>query len=206
MSTQVYPDLIGLGFGVKRTPTWNTDIRTTPSRREYRSTDQVYSLRKRTLIYEFLRSREAYAELQSLEGHFNQHKGALDSFLFSDPDDQTVTAQAIGVGDASNTDFQLARTWGGVVEPVARANGAIQVYKNGVLQTLTTHYTLVNGSIFPNDPSLIRFVTAPGSGVVVTWTGSYYWRCRFNKDELDFEKFLYKLWKTGTVELFDTRT
>lgn len=204
MSNQVYPDLPGLAFDVHRAPSWRTDIRTTPSRREYRSTDQVYSLRRRVLAYEFLRSRASLAELQTMEGFFNLHMGALDSFLFNDPDDQSITMQAIGTGDGVTTDFQLARVWGGVVEPIAARNGSALIYKDGVLQA--TGWSYILGDIYPLNTNKIRFTTAPALGVVVAWTGSYYWRCRFNKDELDFVKFLNQIWKTGSVELFDSRT
>lgn len=205
MTNQVYPVLPGLEFNVHRIPSWKVDIRTTPSLREYRSTDQVYPRRRRVLSYEFLRSAAAFAELQTLDGFFNLHHGPAESFLLDDPDDNDVAAQAIGTGNASNKDFQLVRTLGGVVEPVAHANGAPQIFKAGVLQTLGTHYSLVAGAIYPNDPSMVRFVTAPGAGQAITWTGSYYWRCRFNREDLDFVKFLDQIWKTGTVDLIDTR-
>lgn len=206
MSTQVYPTLPGIEFNGRLVLMWDTDVRTTPSKREYRSTDQLYARRRRVLSYEFLRSAANYAELQTLGGFFNLHRGALESFLFNDDDDNSVTAQLLGTGDTSNKDFQLARTWGGVVDPVARANSAPLIYKAGALQTLGTHYSLVNGAIYPNDPSVVRFVTAPGAGQAITWTGSYYWRCRFVRDELDLVEFMEQLWKTGTVELLDTRT
>ena len=204
MSNQVYPVLPGLEFNVHRVPTWKTIIRTTPSEREYRTRNQVYPKRRRQLSYEFLRSAAAFAELQTMEGFYNLHAGACESFLFNDPDDNAVTAQVIGVGDGSNKDFPLARSWGGVVEPVAAYNSTPSVYKNGALQS--GNYTLVAGTVYPLNQNVVRFNTAPASGVVVTWTGSYYWRTRFLRDELDFIEFLNQLWKTGQVDLLDTRT
>lgn len=204
MSNQVYPTLPGLEFNVHRVPTWKTIIRTTPSEREYRTRNQVYPKRRRQLSYEFLRSSAAFAELQTMEGFYNLHAGACESFLFNDPDDQSVTMQAIGIGDGVTKDFQLGRAWGGVVEPIAARNGSTQIYKDGVLQSSGFSYIL--GDFYPLNTNKIRFTTAPAAGVVVAWIGSYYWRCRFLRDEIDFVVFLNQLWKTGQVDLLDTRT
>lgn len=206
MTNQVYPTLAGLEFNVHRTPMWEVDIRTTPSQREYRSTDQVYPRRRRVLSYEFLRSAAAFAELQTLEGFFNLHHGPAESFFFSDPDDNVVsTQQVIGVGNGTTTDFQLARVWGGVVEPIAaRAAPTAQIFKDGVLQS--SGFSFILGDVYPLNTNKIRFTTAPAAGVQISWTGGFYWRCRFNRKDMDFVKFLDDLWKTGTVDLIDTRT
>lgn len=118
MSNEVYPTLPGLDFDVHRAPVWSTSIRKTPSGREYRSGQQIYPLYKRQLTYEFLRSAQAYQELQSLEGFFNRHKGSLDSWLLDDPDDNSVTAHQIGTGNGAITTFQALRNRGGYTEPI----------------------------------------------------------------------------------------
>jgi len=118
MSNQTYPVLPGLDFGTVRTPVWKTEILTAASDRETRGTYVTYPRWKFTLKYEFLRGAAAYAELQTLVGFFNQMGGSFDNFLFRDPSDYTVSAQAIGLGDGSNKDFRLVRARGGFVEPV----------------------------------------------------------------------------------------
>jgi hypothetical protein len=62
------------------------------------------------------------------------------------------------IGDGAMTDFELANA------PVTL--GSVKVYKNGVLQTLTTHYTL------DESLGLVTFVTAPAANdaVVATYT------------------------------------
>ena len=194
MSNEVYPTFPGITFNVHRVSMWKTGVRTTPSGREFRTSQQTYPRRRLTLEYEFLRTYGAFTDLQSMDGFFNRHKGGLDTFLLVDPIDNAVTAQALGLGDGSTKVFQLARSFGGYIEPVKFLNGTPQIYVNGVLRTAGTDYTIGAGGV-------VTFTNAPGAGLVVSWTGSYYWRARFKEDELDFQQLLAKIWKLGKVEL-----
>ncbi len=51
----------------------------------------------------------------------------------------------------------------------------------------------------------VVFTVAPASGAVLTWTGSYYWRCRFTHDIADFERFAANLWKFNRVEFITVK-
>lgn len=197
MSNAVYPTLPGLTFGVIRSPQFKTDIRTTPSGREYRGAQMQYPLYKYTLTYEVLRDIPTAAEFRTLLGFYNQRQGSFDSFLFQDPDDYSVTAQVFGIGDGVTTQFQLVRTLGGSVEPVYDlVSGSYGVYKNGTLQT---------SGVSTNATGGITFATAPASGDVLTWSGQYYWRVRFLQDQLDFAKFMNQLWEAKKVEFITVK-
>lgn len=191
MSDAVYPVLPGLMWPIKRTPLWKTTVKTTPSGRVWRRSHMRYPRYRRALQYEFLRSAAALAEYQTLFGFFNARSGGGDSFLFLDNDDSAVVAQAFGVGTGSATQWQLIRSLGGFAEPVHDLVAAPQIYADGVL--LASGYTLAAG--------LITFSAAPAPGVVLTWSGSYYWRCCFEADEMPFEQFVNQFWKTGEVRL-----
>lgn len=193
MSNAVYPTLPGLSFGVVRSPIWNTITKLSTSGREYRAARYTTPLYKYTLSYEFLRSASTYAELQTLVGFFNARRGSFDSFLFTDPDDNSVTAQLIGTGNGALTQFQLLRQFGGFSEPVYDLNGSPSVYVSGTLKTLGTDYTL-------SASGLITFSAALATGAAVTWTGSFYRRCRFLQDSLEFSKFMNLLWEAKKVE------
>ena len=52
---------------------------------------------------------------------------------------------------------------------------------------------------------IVSFREAPRSGNVLTWSGGFYRRCRFERDELDVERFLWELWEGRRVELRSTR-
>jgi hypothetical protein len=46
----------------------------------------------------------------------------------------------------------------------------------------------------------ITFATAPTSPAVLTWSGQFYYRCRFLQDSTEFEQFLKQLWSNKKVE------
>lgn len=195
MSSAVYPTLPGLTFGVQRTvlapPVM---VRTTPSRREFRARDATVPLYQYSLVYEFLRSGAAWAELQTLVGFFNARGGSFDSFLFTDPDDCTVTSQLFGTGDGTAVAFQLVRSFGGFAEAVYDLNGAALIYVNGVVKTQPAQCTI-------GATGLVTFAAAPAVGAALTWTGVFYRRVRFLRDTLDFTKFMQDLWDARKVEL-----
>lgn len=124
MSNAVFPTFAGLKWGSTRTPIHKTAVKETPSGREYRFSFMSSPRYLYKLSYEVLRETTGYSELQQLLGFFNARKGSFDSFLFTDPDDNAVTAQVFGVGDGATTAFQLVRTLGGAVEPVYDVNGS----------------------------------------------------------------------------------
>jgi uncharacterized protein (TIGR02217 family) len=197
MSSAVYPTLPGLAFGLQRSvlpPP--VQVRTTPSRREFRALDATIPLYQYSLIYEFLRSRAALAELQTLVGFYNARGGAFDSFLFIDPDDTTVTAQLFGTGDGATMAFQLVRSFGGFAEAVTDLNGAPSLYKAGTLQS--SGYTV-------SATGLVTFSTAPTTGQALTWSGAFYRRCRFLGDRLDTTKFMRDLWEARKVEFISVK-
>ena len=194
MSNAVYPTLQGLKFGVVRRPVWNTSKKTSVAGREFRAANMIYPSYQFKLSYEFLRDlRSGVDELRSLVGFFNARLGAFDSFLFNDPDDNTATLQSFGTGNGVATQFQLMRSFGAFTDPIYDLNSTPAIYKAGTLQTLTTHYTI-------SSSGLVTFVTAPTAGQALTWSGTYYWRCRFETDQLDVEKFMHQLWQARTVD------
>jgi uncharacterized protein (TIGR02217 family) len=198
MSNAIFPTFDGLKWDVTRTPVWKTAVRETTSGREYRTAFQAAPRYLYKLAYEVLRETVGYTELQSLLGFFNARQGAFDSFLYTDPDDNSVTAQVFGTGNGSTTQFQLLRTLGAFNEPVYDTNSTPLIYDNGSLRTVTTHYTI-------NATGLVTFVTAPVAGHSLTWTGTYYWRVRFRQDQTEFTQFMQKLWSTKSVEFITVK-
>lgn len=194
MGNAVFPTLAGVAWPKPKAPIWKTAVQQAVSGRELRAAFRQYPVYKFTLTHDFLRADSTNAELQTLLGFFNARKGSWDSFLYVDPLDNAVTAQGFGTGDGATTQFQLVRTFGGDIEPVMNLNGNPSVYKAGVLQTLGSGYTVSNG--------LVTFATAPANGAALTWTGSYYYRCRFERDSEDFEGFLQDLWSLKKISFF----
>lgn len=195
MSQAVYPVLPGISYGTLKIPTFKTDIKTTPSGREFRGAQMQYPLYKYTLIYEFLRDTATAQEWRTLIGFYAARQGCFDSFLFDDTDDHSVTGQQFGIGDGLTTTFQLVRALGGNVEPVYDLNGGTSIYVNG---SGVGNYTV-------NATGGVTFATAPAYGAPITWTGNYYWRCRFLTDEQEFAKMFNGMWEAKKVEFITVK-
>lgn len=194
MSDAIFPMFQGLSWPIIRTPTNSTTIKTAVSGREYRKANWASPKWAYQLTWDVLRQGTVhgvvgYTELSSLMGFINARQGSFDSFLYPDPDDGSVSLQQVGLGDGVTTVFQLVRTFGSYVEPVYDLNGAPIIFVDGAIQTGAG----VNYTLLPH--GVISFVSAPPSGKIVAWTGSYYWRCRFQVDSADFYKNFPNLWE-----------
>lgn len=104
-------------------------------------------------------------------------QGPFDTFLFREPLVEFMYAVAntdadgaIGTGDGAETDFALNHVH-------IRAS-TLQVWKAGVLQTLTTHYTLEDNNTAP----IVRFVLPPSGGQAITVAYEFYYPVRFITD------------------------
>jgi uncharacterized protein (TIGR02217 family) len=193
MTNNVFPALAGLSFPILRTPRWRTGKQEALSGKESVISYRQWPIPRWELSYEFLRDDIAVSDLKSIVGLFNACKGSFDTFLYTDPDFNSVTTENFGTGDGTTTQFQLTATYKnaagvGSAERIQNLNGLPSIFKAGVLQTLTTNYTI-------GPTGIITFVTAPAAAAALTWTGSFYYRCRFNDDELLTTKFMSKWWE-----------
>ena len=88
-----------------------------------------------------------------------------------------------------------AYLWGGQFETGA--------YQTAYIPTTTTSatnggsdYSLTNLTIAGavNTFQQVQFVTAPGNTAPLLWSGSFFYRCRFSDDSLDFEEMMKNIW------------
>lgn len=131
MGNAVFPSLPGLAWDITRTPVWSTTERKSAAGRAFRSANYSYPLYRVKLAFDVLRQSGALAEMAQLAGFYNAVGGAFDSFLWIDPDDNAVVAQAIGTGNGSATQWQLIRAFGGFVEPVFDVAGTPTILIDG---------------------------------------------------------------------------
>lgn len=186
MSTAVFPTLVGLGWDVQRTAVWDTIRKRSLSGKETRISYATYPQWEWALRFDFL--RYSLDEVQTLAGFFNARRGAFDSFLFTDADDNSVTGQVLGDGDGATTAFQLVRPWGSFVEPIWAPNSIGAVYVDAVLNE---DWTIAGWGT--ETPGLLTFDTAPADGAEITADFTYYWPCSFTDDRLDTAKFMHDL-------------
>lgn len=217
MSNLIFPTLPGVSIEVGKTPIWKSTVHESVSGCQVSASSMTYPRWRYRLNYEVLRSG-AQAELQQLVGFFNRHRGRADTWLFFDDEDCVATDQQFGVGDGVTTDFYLVRDFGGFIEPVTDVKTISSVTAGGVpmhdlleeaaaeslsLDFLTGTYQVWQADYAYAGGGRVQFATAPAAGVPLRWSGEFYRRCRFVEDELDVERFLYRLWKAKTVE-FET--
>lgn len=199
MTIQVFPQLPGQGWPLTRSPMWQTGVQKTQSGRELRAGFMSYPLYKWAATYDVLRNSSSLLEFQQLIGFFNLCSGMATQFLFTDPDDNAGTALGFGLGDGSTRQFPMMKSFGGFAEPAGFVNGGASVYINGTLQSGST-YAL-------NSPfwGWITFNTAPGSGLPLTWTGTYAYVCRFFADTYDFDRDFSTLYSAKKLEFVSVK-
>jgi hypothetical protein len=132
----------------------------------------------------------------------------------------SATSMPIGVGNGSTTAFQLQRTLvpsaslaaaasrsyyptiGDGYEPVFVVNNTTppSIFVNSTLKTVTTDYTINNTT------GVLTFVTAPTASAIISWTGSYYWNVRLEKEQYDFSRMLNGVWEAKTINLITVKS
>ncbi len=198
MSNLIYPALPGRAWPITRTAIYKTDPHESASGRELRIARWAYARYSYKLKYAFLREWGTFTELQAVAGLFGACKGSFDTFLWQDPDPafSVATAQQFGVGDGVTTKFQLARSYASqFAEPVAAVQAGAQVFVAG---------SLSGSASVDVSTAAVTFASPPAAGAALTWSGTYYWRCRFTKDELQAEQFMHALW-SGDVEFITVK-
>jgi uncharacterized protein (TIGR02217 family) len=186
MGNQFYPALPGRAWPIRRTAIYKTDRHESVSGRELNIARWAYARYRWDLTYTVL--RESMAELRAVAGLFGACRGSFDTFLWADPDPSfsVATAQFFGVGDGVTTKFQLVRDYAAQFrEPVAAVAAGASIFVNGAPHTANV-VTPLEG--------FVTFNTPPAMGAQLTWTGNYFWRCRFDVDELGADQFVVDLW------------
>jgi uncharacterized protein (TIGR02217 family) len=189
MGNAIYPSLPGITWDTQVAPSFSTKIHRAVSGYEVRAAYMAYPLWKFLFKYELLRDNTLNNEFKKLLGFFNARLGSFDSFLYSNPSDNAVTAHSFGTGNGSTTAFALIRSYAGFVEPVQNLNGVPSVYVNGVLTSCT-----ISGT------GTVTFAAAPANGAALTWTGAFYYRCRFLADAIDLNQFMKNLYNVSKLE------
>jgi hypothetical protein len=166
------------------------------------------------LVFSFLRTASAYKEFQQLMSFFLAQLGQTGEFLYDDPHDDTATTQIF----AGNT-----TTIGGA-QPLPNPDGVQKVFQLGRFLTDSSGnniayeriYAPKSGvTIYDNGSSVssaivgptgaVYFPTAPVASHTLTWTGGFYFRCRFLNDETNFDKVWYQMWSNKQLEFYSTK-
>jgi hypothetical protein len=195
----IFPSLPGVKFPIKKTPGYKTIVQEAVSGREYRLNQRSNVYWTWNFDYDYLIDDANFTWAtqnfcaQQLQGFFGQCEGQWGTFLYRDPYDYTTgtTPVAIGSGDGVQTVFPVYRSLYGLVEYLQYMD-YIAVYLNGVLSP--------SGFAYTHFPSTLTFSLAPLNGTVISFIGSWYFLCRFTKDDLEFQHDGYGLWSLAGLE------
>lgn len=188
MSNLVFPTIIqspnmSYRWPYKKTPHLTTIVQTPASGRgELRIGFQTFPRWDFTFDLSYVKGDFYLTNslIQQLVGFFGAVEGMADDWLFLDPNDNTISStapgpQQIGVGDGTNKQFLMYRTVGNMQDIIQNFVSSPVIYLNGVVQS--SGYTL-------DQYGNLTFSAAPALGVVVAWSGQFYFRCRFLEDSL----------------------
>lgn len=191
MSNEVFPDLPGLSIEMKCNSEFSTIIHTSFSSKEARSANAAYPMWLFSVNFPHLDDQQ-FTDLETLHGFICQRRGRFDTFLYAHRNANAVVGRQFGTGNGTRTDFQLTRSFGGFVEPVENPNLIEAISLDDV--------DVDSGDYSVSSTGSVSFNTAPASGVVIRWTGSYYFRCRFDADATDFTEFASKLFNHESLQ------
>lgn len=214
MSGLLYPTLPGLTFNTVRSPIWHSRVQKAISGKQSAIADQVYPLMQFTLLYDDssgggLRDvgapgfTSATSEIRTLLGFFNQMMGRWDTFLFQDPEFSWAALEPFGIGDGATRLFPITASYQneggpGAPELIQNFNGPVELFANGALIAADT-YTL-GPSLAPLvNAGYVLFNAAPAEGVPLTWSGNFYYRCRFDEDMYEWTKVMKAIWSLKKI-------
>lgn len=186
------PPAWNVTWPVKKTPVFATIVQTPASGvAELRLALYRYPRWQFELDVSYLKGdlQTPTSALATVAAFYVAMQGAGQDWLYLDPFDNTVTTMPFGTGDGVTTQFQLTR--GNGLDLIQNVNGAIAVFLNGV--PTYTYGVSATG--------VVIFATAPPAGVTLTWTGSFFYRCRFLEDSLpELQETLYQIWELHSLK------
>lgn len=168
---------LSMASGLKKTPNFNTvrqkgsaGINSGIALKPYPTWDFEWSL-DNIVGHE----HTASSVVAQFFGTFMATAGGAGLFLFTDPQDNSVTGAQFGKGDGTTTAFQLSRNIFGYPDVIQNTNGTPTIFINGAVADPAS----ITGT------GVITFSTAPPADSILTWTGSFYYLCRFAEDTVD---------------------
>lgn len=174
--------------GWEISPAWSTQIVSGRAGTEQRR--QLWTLpRHRITGMSWSNLENASTKLDALYAFYMARKGSLEAFVLFDFDAyRTWTKAYVATGTGALATFDLP----------AKSGTSYSIYVNGVLQTVTTHYTITAGA-GSNGRDRIVFTFNPALGHIIeaTFTGQRAFVVRFAEDNMSYRAFSVRLYEVG---------
>lgn len=196
MSNFIFPTFQGWSWGKTITPEWSTTIYESDSGKETRIQHWKYPRYRIVLKYNFLTDNTTpgfleKGEIERLQGFFNAVGGSFDDFLYLNDTENSVENQTFGVGDGQTKIFQLVRNHPYWAEPI---NGIVEPPKIFIDGIETTEFSV-------DSYGVVTFNEPPEAKSVLSWTGKYYFRVRFDEDSIELSRTWDGLWEGIEVSM-----
>lgn len=193
----VFPKLPGISYEMGKTPEFSTSIQKSASGREQRGAFRSSPLWIFTLKIQWLRPGHPQYEYETLKGFVLGRQGSFGPFLYLDPTDSLCVDMPFGVGDGVQTTFQLTRAFGfhgsfAFAEPVENIKTLSNINVDDTPLS-PEHYSV-------SETGIVTLTTPPANEAVITWSGEFYFRCRFSEDTADFRRVMPDLWRLEELQ------
>lgn len=188
----IFPNIQGMEWNNTKTPSFDVTIQKSGSGRRKTLCQHAYPEWELSCSFTALDHRA----VDKIAGFFGKVYGATTPFLWKDMEDYKQAGTQFGVGDGTETDFQLLRQWGQgmfyepVLDPIA---SSLVVYKDGIRQAVTL-----------GTDGVVTFATAPAAGVVLSADFHYFWRVSFDKS-ITWKIVWFNLYKLNSFKLVSVR-
>jgi uncharacterized protein (TIGR02217 family) len=186
-----------ISYGSEGGPEFSTEVVVLGSGHEQRNINWTYPRERWNVAY----GVKTKAILQALLEFFYARQGRAYGFRFKNHDDFEGLAEQIGVGDSSETQFQLVKIYTSgpgaltrkITKPVA---GTVTVFKDSVPD--------VGGWTIDTTTGIVTFNSAPSGGEILTATFEFDVPMRFDTDHLPVNLSTYEA-RAADVPLVEIR-
>jgi hypothetical protein len=209
-SDAIFPTLAGREWGCKTSPMWSTGVQSSQALREVRISYARAPLYTIKLSHEFLRAGSARGDvlrtdLDTLTDFFYGRQGRAQTFLFLHWYDSAVRSELVGTGDGSTRSFPMGRTRGGRFEPIWWVDSTAPLIVGPCMWSSdgspmwsgegapmysvgyeSTEATVSNGQLV--------LPSAPAAGQQVRVSAKFFYRARFETDDLEVSNMMQGLW------------
>jgi uncharacterized protein (TIGR02217 family) len=190
----VFPLLPGVTPDPEKAPSWSTKVLRASAGNERRTALWPYPIWNFTLKHEVIRDRPSLDEIHGVWELFNTVQGQFGAFLFLDQTDFLVTGQALGPGDGVTTQWQLMRSIRDWTEPVLAPFGVTVLVGGAPVSFSLGAY------------GVVTLGSPPASGAPVTWSGGFFYPCRFTQDDLTLKRIASQLWSNDGLKFSSVRS
>lgn len=191
-----------ISYGSRGGPGFNTTVLVLSSGAEKRNINWQRTRAKYDVSHG-VKSRE---DMDELLAFFYARYGRAHSFRFKDWADYQLSTQIIGVGDNSETDFQITKTYvsdaytyvRNITKPVSGTLTGVTV--DAVAQTEGGDYTV------DYETGIITFSSPPGSGLDVAVAAcDFDVHCRFETDEMNITQDFWETMSWDPIPVWEIK-